>query len=361
MASVSRVNGRFKVRWRVNGQARSKTFDTLEQATEFRLQIESDVFVGRAVTERMRLSTWAESWYANRLGLRETTRVRNLSLYHNHIKHGLGNVFLDDLTTPIIQSFITSLTKKKSGKDKFLAPTTIREIYQELDKCLTAATHARLLRDNPCHGITLPKVEHQDMHFLNQLEVKQLAESIDPRYSALIYVLAYAGLRIGEAAALTPADITDKGISVSKSTSEVQGKLITNHPKTKAGRRIIPIPQFIVQTLEDHMSAYPGDYVFTGRDGGQIRSNVFRQRQFKTARDKINRPELRIHDLRHTAVSFWIDQGVDLLRIKKWAGHTNSTFTLDRYGHLIEESHDQILAKLNQNIQEVHAKADSTL
>lgn len=358
MASISKANGRYKVRWRIGGQARSKTFDTRAQADAFRVQIEGDLLTGKAVADnKVTVNAWAQSWMPNRQGLREATRVRNHSLYNNHIMPALGDTYLTDLTTPQIQAFVSSLTTKhasrtKAGKPpKFLAPTTIREVYQELNKCLTAAVQAKYLRDNPCHGISLPKVEHQEMHFLTHAQVKALAEAADGRFRALIYLLAYGGLRIGEAAALLPEDFTGTLVQVSKTASEVQGQILTNAPKTKAGRRTVPLPQYVCDVLIQHVKDYPGDYLFTGRDGGQTRANVFRARQFTAAKKAIGKPELRIHDLRHTAVSLWISQGVDLLRIKKWAGHTSATFTLDRYGHLFEDENEAVLLRLNEGIE----------
>lgn len=356
MASISKANGRWKVRWRVGDKARSRTFDTYAQADAYRVEVESDVLTGRAVADNtVTVDQWASQWQENRQGLRETTKARNASLYANHIKPGLGDRRLSELTTPLVQQFVTSLTKKKGRGGKPLAATTIREVYQELDKCLTAATHAKYLRDNPCHGITLPKVEHQDMHVLNHKQVRALAEAMPDRYRALVYLLAYGGLRIGEATALRPEDVTAKGVSINKTVSEVRGRMVTSQPKTRAGRRVVPLPKFVMDELQEHMNTYAGQYVFTGRDGGQVRANVFRARQFTKAKQAIEHPELRIHDLRHTAVSLWIAQGVDLLRIKKWAGHTTATFTLDRYGHLFEDENEAVLLRLDASITGAHA------
>lgn len=286
------------------------------------------------------VDAWAQQWHRNRHGLRRSTSVRNLSLYANHIKPALGHLNLHEVTTLHVQAFIDDLTRKpvakpaKDGSARFLAGTTVREVYQELDKCLAAARQAGHLRHNPCQGITLPKIERQDMHLLSDAEVVALADAIDDRYAALVYVLSYGGLRIGEASALLPSDCDGRSLTITKTAAEVQGKLRTSALKIGAGRRVVPLPDFAAVHLAQHVETYPGAYLFTGRDGGQIRSNVFRARQFTKARATIGRPEIRIHDLRHTAVSLWIAQGIDLARIGSWAGHSSSAFTLDRYGHL---------------------------
>jgi integrase len=87
--------------------------------------------------------------------------------------------------------------------------------------------------------------------------------------------------------------------------------------------------------------------VFTSPQGQPVRVSTFRARAFATACKRANLPGLRIHDLRHTAVSLWMRAQVDLVRVKKWAGHTSSTFTVDRYGHFFPADDAAILDRLN--------------
>lgn len=357
MASISPHNGKYRVRWRVHGQSRSRVFDNAEAARLFKIEVESDLVTGKAidpVVARTTFAQWGTDWSRNRQGLRTSTTTRNNILMTRHLIPRFGTAQLSKITQPQVQEFVTDLATKNGWTGKPLAPATIREIYQELEKCLNAAVSAKLLRDNPCVAITLPKVEQQDMLFLTQDQVHDLAESILDRYRALIYVLAYTGLRIGEAAALTPdsIDLENGLVKVTQTASEVSGQIITNQPKTKAGRRTVPMPKFVTKELAEHMRKYPAPFVFTGRQGGQIRANAFRQRAFKNGKAKAGLPpEVRIHDLRHTAVSFWIANGVDLLRVKKWIGHASASFTIDRYGHLYEDDNAAILGGLNKSIK----------
>lgn len=303
-------------------------------------------FPSEPALRTMTVDAWAQQWYPTRQRLRQSTSVRNLSLYATHIKPALGHLNLSDITTQQVQGFVDALTSKpvsrpaSDGGTHTLAPSTVRETYQELGKCLNAARQAGHLRHNPCRGVTLPKIERQDMNLLNQQEVHALAAAIDARYTALIYLLAHIGLRIGEAAALEPFDFDGRGITVTKTAAEVKGELVTSALTTNAAQRVVPLPDLVAAQLVQHVETYPGAYLFTGRDGGQVRSNVFRARQFSKARQVIGRPDLRIYDLRHTAVALWITQGVDLPRIQRWAGHTSASFTITRYGHLLSDRNE---------------------
>jgi integrase len=314
--------------------------------------VDGDPRAGDPARHALTVDGWARAWYPSRRGLRQSTSVRNLSLYVNHIKPVFGHLLLEDVKAAQVQVFVDDLVRKpvsqpsRGGAARTLASTTVREIYQELDKCLTAARHAGHLRHDPCRDIGLPKVERQDMQLLTRDEVEALAQSIDDRYAALIYVLAYGGLRIGEAAALLPSDFDGRTVTVTKSTGEVQGKLVTvEAAQTDASRRLLPLPGFVAAHVVQHVQTFPGAYLFTGRDGGQVRSNVFRARQFARARAAIDRPELRIQDLRHTAVSFWIAEGFDLPRIRKLAGHNSTAFLLNRYGHLLTGENEAALPR----------------
>jgi hypothetical protein len=65
---------------------------------------------------------------------------------------------------------------------------------------MTAAVNADMVPRSPCREVRLPKVEREEMRFLNPAEVARLADLIDARYRALVLVAAYGGLRIGELA-----------------------------------------------------------------------------------------------------------------------------------------------------------------
>jgi integrase len=67
---------------------------------------------------------------------------------------------------------------------------------------MTAAVNADMVPRSPCREVRLPKVEREEMRFLNPAEVARLADLIDARYRALVLVAAYGGLRIGELAGL---------------------------------------------------------------------------------------------------------------------------------------------------------------
>ena len=134
-----------------------------------------------------------------------------------------------------------------------------------------------LTRRSPCNGIDLPaETSGEEMHFLTPEQVAKLAETIDPRYRALIFTAAYTGMRAGELAALkvSRVNLLKRRLEVVESLSEVRGKLIAGPTKTHV-RRSVTLPVFLADMLGEHIGTYSENgYVFTMSEGGPIRQGT---------------------------------------------------------------------------------------
>jgi integrase len=223
-----------------------------------------------------------------------------------------------------------------------LAPATVQKAYQLLGKVMGAAVDAGMLAQSPCRRVPLPKVEREEMRFLTPDQVATLADAIASRYRALVLAGAYGGLRIGELAGLrrNRVDLLRGIVQVAEIVVEVRGVLHMGPPKTRASRRTVGLPRFVVEELAAHLAA-PGDledFVFTAPQGGPLRLPAFRARVWRPAVISAGLDGLRIHDLRHTAVALWIAAGANPKEVSARAGHASVSFTLDRYGHLYPEA-----------------------
>jgi integrase len=214
-----------------------------------------------------------------------------------------------------------------------------------------AAVDAGMLAQSPCRRVPLPKVEREEMRFLTPAEVATLAEAIVPRYRALVLVGAYGGLRIGELAGLrrSRVDLLRGTVQVAEIVVEVRGVLHVGPPKTRASRRTVGLPRFVVEELAVHLGR-PGDLqalVFTAPHGGPLRLPAFRARVWRPAVVAAGLDGLRIHDLRHTAVALWIAAGANPKEVAARAGHSSVSFTLDRHGHLYPEADTALRDRLD--------------
>jgi integrase len=192
------------------------------------------------------------------------------------------------------------------------------------------------------------------MRVLDPGQIRNLVAAAPVRYRAMVLFDAYCGLRLGELAGLRRRRVdTGRGeVRVAEIAVEVRGHLTFGAPKTRAGIRTVPIPRFAATALAEHLTLFVPDdaeaFVFAGPDGGVLRANAWRQRTWTPTTRAAGVAPLRIHDLRHTAVSLWIAAGASPKQVAVWAGHTSVSVVLDRYGHLFPGNADPVLDQLEQ-------------
>ena len=333
-----------------NGQARSKTFARKVDAETWLTTIEAGKLDGTAADPkrgRTLYGTWLDRWQpARRHGRRPSTVARDDSYLDNHVRPHWADWQLASIERADVVDWVGSLTEKG------LAPATVTKVYQLFAASIEDAVTERYLGVSPCRSIELPKVRKSAIRFLTPDEVARLADSIDPRYRALVFVAGYGGLRIGELAGLHrgDVDVERRQLRVERSASWVKGHLyLHDEPKTSAARRSIGLPAFVMDELADHLDNHAGPkIVFPSPGGGYIDPNRWRRRQFDPAVKAAGLGELHPHELRHTAVSLWIAQGADVKRVAARAGHSSVSFTLDRYGHLYPDADDDLMGALDK-------------
>lgn len=345
-----RSNGTWLARYRgPDGREHSKTFKRKIDADRFNTMVEAAKIKGDFVDPtggKITFGDWVPQYNQTTQNLRPSTRVRDNSYISTHILPEFGKVRLSDITQLHVRKWVAELSAKG------LAPATVQKVYQIMSKIMRAAVDGELIAKTPCRSIPLPKVERREMRFLNPAEVNRLAEEVPDRYRAFVLTAAYSGLRWGELVGLKvgKVDPLTCTLSVAEILVEVEGKLLDpSPPKTRAGRRLVRIPRPVMQELVEHTARYcePGGYLFTSPEGGPLRKS-FRSRVWVPAVKRAGLAPLRIHDLRHTAVSFWIAAGAHVKEICALAGHTSASVVLDRYGHILPRSESELSAKLER-------------
>jgi integrase len=346
-------NGRqtWEVRWYdPDRRLRGKTFKRKVDAERFRASVEVDKLAGTyadPAAGKTPLAAWAQQWQATTVHLRPSTRARDAMLLERFILPRFGRRQLAAIGQLDVRAWVADLTAQG------LAPATVAKCYQTLGKIMAAAVDAGLLARSPCRAIKLPKVEREEMRFLDPAEVARLADAIDPRYRALVLLGAYGGLRIGELAGLQRrrVHLLRGTVEVAEIAVEVSGQLHVGPPKTRASRRTVGLPRLVVAELDRHLAAYvapePAALVFTAPQGGPLRLSTFRSRFWRPAIAAAGLDGLRIHDLRHTAVALWIAAGASPKEVAARAGHTSVKTVLDVYGGLYPEADTALRERLN--------------
>ena len=333
-----------------NGRRRAKRFPKRAAAKAWLSEMQTAVDRGTFVDPRLgkvRFGDWAKEFRASDgHSLRPTTLDQNARTYRNHILPAFEKAELGKITQTAVQRWVNDLVS--AG----LAPSTVQKYYQTLGKAFTGAVDAGLLARSPCRGIKRPQLEHFEMRFLTTAQVSKLAKKIDGRYRALVFVAAYGGLRIGELAGLRRARFADGVLDIREQAVEVGGHVHFGPPKTKAGRRRVPLPDPVVAILEEHIKEYvpdePDAFIFGGVEGHVLRAATWRRRVLNPAATAAKLGVVSPHDLRHTAVAIWIAAGIPVKEIADRAGHGSVAVVLDRYGHLFPDSPDSFRERVGE-------------
>ena len=175
-------------------------------------------------------------------------------------------------------------------------------------------------------------------------------------------LLAYAGLRPGEALALRWGDIGERTILVDRALSYGEVK----STKTRASRSVRMVRPLKSELAKLRMrNGRPGDeeLVFPAHDGQAWNEDDWRnwrRRVFEPAAERVGLGRVRPYDLRHSFVSLLIAEGRSIVEVARQAGHS-ATMALDTYGHVFDELDGAERMSAEQAIRKARAEARATL
>ncbi len=289
------------------------------------------------------LGDWITHW----LGSVISASVRPVTLdQYNYLARAyvlplLGDVRLCDLKRGVIQEWVQGLIGRA------LSPSTIRLAASVLHNSLEELVTRGELPANPAKGIALPKIEKAEVTSLTVDESRTLLAGIrNTPYEALWALLLLTGVRPAEALALRWRDVDGGVLKISRSLSWTSDGPQIAPPKTSAGRRTIPLPDYVVQVLAERKASKDAtgadDLIFATAGGTPLEWRVIKRRHFKPLLKKLGLPSIRGYDLRHTCTTLMIEAGVSPAAITERLGHVSTAFLLDTYSHVLP--HHQIEA-----------------
>ncbi|APU18612.1 tyrosine-type recombinase/integrase [Actinoalloteichus sp. GBA129-24] len=290
-----------------------------------------------------------------------------------------NSLHVRDLDDPkVIRSALDALTVKLDGKTA--AASTIYRKRASLYNCLRYAVELRLLTSNPIDTVQWSPPDHDDGDVdprvvVNPQQARALINAIGRdgeggrRLKAFFACLYYAGMRPGEVTALRrdgchlPAEgwgVLRFGRSEPRAGSRwtddgtIRDRRGLKH-RSRRAERIVPIPPHLVELLREYLAAFGTDQdgrLFRGaRDGGDLAETVY-GRAWKRARvavltaDQVATPlAARPYDLRHAAVSLWLNAGVPATEVAERAGHSVAVL-LKVYAACVDGQADVANAKI---------------
>jgi integrase len=248
-----------------------------------------------------------------------------------HVRDVLGAAKLSAITRFDVQDLADRLLA--DGRD----PSTIRNTLMPLRVIYRRAVSRGDVTVNPTAALELPAVEGKRDRIATPKEAAQLVAALSTVADRALWSTAlYAGLRRGEIMALRWEDVDLKAgvLRVERSWDPVAGEFVA--PKSKAGRRTVPIASALKTVLLEHRlrSGRAGGLVF-GRDAARPYNDWVMQDRARRVWRKAKLAPIGLHEARHTFASLMIAAGVNAKALTTYLGHSSVSITYDRYGHLM--------------------------
>lgn len=223
------------------------------------------------------------------------------------------------------------------------------EIVEDIGAC--SALHARkhvlavlkmavadeLIPKNPAESVEPVRHDPDRMTIWNADEVRAFLDAArNHPYYAMFYLALMTGMRPGELLALEWNCVFEDRIYVKQTVTHDENRLEIGPPKTKAGKRYIPLPEDARRVLDRYAPAVRTGYVFPTEKGTVLNLSNVRERWFIPILEEAGLKRIRPYVMRHTFASMQISKGVDAPTLAKWMGHADSGFTMKTYVHAFE-------------------------
>lgn len=333
------------------GGVAREAFNLLDDAIEWLTAVKTEIRTGHFVDEEFRgrtLEAFIATWKSSKARASARTMLRYEDLLDNQILPWLGHEKLVNISNKMVGSWCSNLLKQHTSV------SNVRKALALVKHILKQAEIAGAISRAPLVSVELPSQAKKVQRALSHADLNRVAKECGP-YEDFILLLGTLGLRIGEARALTVADVdlAKKEITVSKSFTIDAAYRRTLGPTKSRQNRTIPIPPSIHATLLRRTKGkLPTAWLFTGARGEPLSDGWFRKRWFNPAIETLGLDGITIHNLRHTCASLLIKQGAQITTVSRILGHSTVTQTLNTYGHYYKDDLETSLNKLDATLSD---------
>ena len=270
----------------------------------------------------------------------------------------IGNKNIDTITSDELQAYLNSL--------KHFSNSMIEKAHQQLNQAFNIAMNKGYIMQNPMTNVIRPKSNKEDkivraltveeqQQFTNWLINKPINEY---KYRNVFLIQMYMGLRVGEALAISTHDIDlkNKRINIHRTlTTDEKGNVIMgNKTKTYAGRRILPIPDFLYPYIIEQMQIANAQdnneekLLFKPNNSKYCRRSTINNELKRVLKNEFNITDISSHSLRHTFGTRCIESGMAPVVVQRLMGHKNIAVTLNTYTSVFDKFKEREIDKVNQ-------------
>ncbi len=311
-----------------------------------------DLVAGKIPVENFLLE-WLESIKSSR----SSGTVENYSNVLKPVFPLIGHIAMGELRPDQIQRLFNNLIK--AGKSKH----GVKRVYKVIHVAFEDAVKLKIIDRNPADGTIPPKPISTEMLFFDENQVQTFllaAQAIGDHYYPLYFLAIHTGMRQAELLGLKWEDVEWGRATISVNRQllyQAGGKYEFRNPKSASGRRKILLGETALNVLRNHQENIgaqskkerwnENDLVFPSIVGSPVNAPNLR-RSFRKLLEITGLPRIRFHDLRHTAASLMLNNGIPILIASKRLGHAKPSITLDVYGHLIQNYQEEAAALMDE-------------
>jgi integrase len=278
------------------------------------------------------LASWSVEWLRSLEGNR---RPKTLDCYRRAIRpyvDRLGDVCLDDLTPRQLLAVQNEL--RDAGK----GPRALQHCHIYLRACLQAAVKLEVLARNPMDKVLKPQWHPQALSFWTLDEARRflsVAPGCRTRWTPLFTILTTTGLRFSEAIALRWRDVDLDGgsLRVDRAFIWSGNKLTVQPPKSKAGRRLVSLPELAVSAFRAIPRESDPDALIFTTINGRPPHHAHLRKALKSLCHQADVPRIKLHGLRHVAAMTALKITNDPHSVQRRLGHSHVSTTIGIYGY----------------------------
>lgn len=358
---TERPDGTQMAQFTIEGKRKTKYFKTKKEAKNWLIEMQNKVKTGYSLSSTKITLNEFLSEYLNSIQttIRPKTIIQYRRIVNNHINPFLGNYKLDELKPHHIQNFYNSKLEKGTSE------RTVILIHAVLHKALRQAVLWGILGWNPSDAVIKPKKKKTEIKVLNDVQVRNLllvakGSSIE----VLIHTAITTGLRFGELLGLKWSDLdwNNRTLQIQRQVYFLPKKgNVFAELKTKASQRTIVLGKSTLELLKSHWKEqqifkaeskgnwHDLDLVFPSQTGNpNDKGNL--SRRFKKLLETAGLPSIRFHDLRHTAATLMLLQGINPKIVQERLGHSDISMTLNTYSHVLPSMQQDAADKIDELI-----------
>ena len=296
----------------------------------------------------------------------QSTFVKTVSLFDNHILPSIGEYKIEKITVDICQKAVNDWAKKLKN---------ISKVKAYASRVFNFAVKRDFVQKNPFDLVELPRKrnkplpdETDEKNFYTREQLIEFLSCLEKETNVKAYVLfrllAFSGMRKGEALALTWRDINfnTKEIRINKALSRGKNsKLYIKSTKTNEARTIKMdektmgvLRMWKKKQKEDYFklgfnTSKPSQLVFSNEKNEFIQPSKTRE-WILYVQEKYNLKKVTTHGLRHTHCSLLFEAGATLKEVQDRLGHSDIKTTMNIYTHVTKKAQEQAIQKFSSYV-----------